>query len=76
MPELTRRLRSAIRGETAPAHRAADPLDENDEGADCMRSGYGPYTTIYNRYHRWAKVGIWLRLSDTLATRIKRSLHG
>ncbi len=21
---------------------------------------YGPYTTIYNRYNRWAKAGVWL----------------
>ena len=21
---------------------------------------YGPYTTVYNRFNRWAKKGIWL----------------
>ena len=25
---------------------------------DCP-PGYGPATTVYNRYHRWAKRGLW-----------------
>ena len=28
---------------------------------------YGPYTTIYNRFVRWAKRGIWERLFNDLA---------
>ena len=28
---------------------------------------YGPYTTVYNRYNRWRKAGIWSRLLDALA---------
>jgi transposase len=28
---------------------------------------YGPYTTIYNRFARWAKRGIWERLFNDLA---------
>jgi transposase len=25
---------------------------------DCP-SGYGPYTTVYNRFNRWSKQGVW-----------------
>jgi transposase len=28
---------------------------------------YGPYTTAYNRYNRWAKAGVWLRIFQALA---------
>ena len=36
---------------------------------------YGPYTTVYNRYNRWAKAGVWLRVFETLATRSPQSLQ-
>ena len=36
---------------------------------------YGPYTTIYNRYNRWAKAGVWLRIFAILAERSPDSLH-
>jgi transposase len=36
---------------------------------------YGPYTTVYNRYNRWAKAGVWLRIFETLAARSPDSLH-
>ena len=29
---------------------------------------YGPYTTVYNRFNRWRKAGIWDRLMDTIIT--------
>ena len=35
---------------------------------------YGPYTTIYNRFVRWAERGVWERLFRTLAER-GRSTH-
>src|SRR5665213_825611 len=35
---------------------------------------YGPYTTIYNRFVRWAERGIWERLFRELAAR-GRSTH-
>ena len=28
---------------------------------------YGPPTTVYNRYNRWAKRGIWLAIFEALA---------
>jgi len=28
---------------------------------------YGPYTTVYNRFNRWTKAGIWDRLMDVIA---------
>ena len=27
---------------------------------------YGPYTTIYNRYHRWSQQGVWFAIFETL----------
>jgi transposase len=35
---------------------------------------YGPYTTAYNRYNRWAKAGIWLRMFEALAERSPQSM--
>jgi transposase len=36
---------------------------------------YGPYTTVYNRYNRWAKAGVWLRIFERLAEQSPDSLH-
>src|ERR1700733_5316358 len=36
---------------------------------------YGPHTTVYNRYNRWAKAGVWLCIFETLAERSPDSLH-
>lgn len=36
---------------------------------------YGPYTTCYNRYNRWARRGIWKAVFDRLARRSRHSLH-
>jgi len=30
---------------------------------------YGPSTTIYNRYNRWARRGLWQRLFEKIAAR-------
>jgi transposase len=27
---------------------------------------YGPYTTVYNRFNRWRKAGVWDRLMDEI----------
>ena len=35
---------------------------------------YGPYTTAYNRYNRWAKAGVWLRIFEALAERSPQSM--
>jgi transposase len=32
---------------------------------DCP-AAYGPYTTIYNRFNRWSKQGIWFEIFRTL----------
>jgi transposase len=36
---------------------------------------YGPYTTAYNRFNRWAKKGVWLTIFEALAARSPQSLH-
>ena len=30
---------------------------------------YGPYTTIYNRFNRWSRQGIWLAMFKALTGR-------
>jgi len=32
---------------------------------DCP-ADYGPYTTVYNRFNRWSRRGIWQRIYATL----------
>lgn len=32
---------------------------------DCP-AGYGPPTTVYNRFNRWSARGFWLKLLDAL----------
>jgi transposase len=27
---------------------------------------YGPYTTVYNRFNRWRRAGVWDRLMDAI----------
>ena len=41
---------------------------------DCPEE-YGPYTTVYNRFNRWAKAGVWLKVFEALAERSPGSLH-
>ena len=36
---------------------------------------YGPYTTVYNRFNRWAKRGVWLRVFEALSARSPQSMH-
>lgn len=36
---------------------------------------YGPYTTVYNRYNRWAKAGVWLQVFEALAAHSPASLQ-
>lgn len=36
---------------------------------------YGPYTTVYNRFNRWAKRGLWLKVFEELAQRSPQSLQ-
>ncbi|GAB6052827.1 hypothetical protein JCM17960_16470 [Magnetospira thiophila] len=31
-----------------------------------LPSRYGPYTTVYNRFNRWRKAGVWDRIMDTV----------
>jgi transposase len=35
---------------------------------DCPTE-YGPYTTIYNRFNRWSRQGIWLAMFETVTGR-------
>lgn len=43
-------------------------------GATCLER-YGPYTTVYKRFNRWAKKGVWLRIFEALAEQSPASLH-
>jgi transposase len=35
----------------------------------------GPYTTVYSRFNRWGKAGIWLRIFEALAAKSLQSLQ-
>ena len=36
---------------------------------------YGPYTTVYNRFNRWAKAGVWLKVFETRAATSPQSMQ-
>jgi transposase len=36
---------------------------------------YGPHTTVYNRFNRWAKRGVWLRVFEALAAGSPQSMQ-
>jgi transposase len=40
-----------------------------------LPSRYGPHTTVYNRYNRWAKAGVWLRVFEALSAGSAGSMH-
>lgn len=42
---------------------------------DDVPSRYGPPTTIYNRFRRWAKQGIWQRIFEELQQRHPSSVE-
>jgi transposase len=35
---------------------------------------YGPYTTVYNRFNRWARAGVWVRVFEALAAKSPSSM--
>lgn len=35
---------------------------------------YGPYTTVYNRFNRWAKAGVWVNIFNALAAKSLQSM--
>jgi len=35
----------------------------------------GPHTTIYNRFNRWAKAGVWVRIFEELAEKSPDSMQ-
>jgi len=35
---------------------------------------YGPYTTVYNRFNRWAKAGVWVSVFNALAENSPESM--
>ncbi|MFN2310363.1 MAG: transposase, partial [Gammaproteobacteria bacterium] len=42
-----------------------------------LPSQYGPYTTVYNRFNRWSKAGIWDTVMEAVAdAHGRRSRHG
>ena len=36
---------------------------------------YGPYTTVYNRFNRWSRRGLWKKIFDRLAAKSRDSLY-
>lgn len=42
---------------------------------DDLPGRYGPHTTVYNRFNRWAKQGIWDHIFEELAGRHPSSIE-
>jgi len=40
-----------------------------------LPSRYGPYTTVYNRFNRWARKGVWLAMFEALAKQSPQSMQ-
>ena len=40
-----------------------------------MPERYGPRTTVYNRFNRWRKAGVWARLLEHLQEGVEDSLY-
>ncbi|MCB1340143.1 MAG: IS5 family transposase [Pseudooceanicola sp.] len=36
---------------------------------------YGPYTTVCNRFNRWAKAGVWVQVFETLVEKSPDSMQ-
>ena len=36
---------------------------------------YGPSTTVYNRFNRWSKAGVWVRVFEELAEKSPASMQ-
>ena len=49
-------------------------LKSGSRWRDCPEV-YGPYTTVYNRFNRWAKAGVWLRVFERLAAQSPQSMQ-
>ena len=39
-----------------------------------LHERYGPHTTVYNRYVRWGKRGVWQRIFEALGTECEDAL--
>lgn len=42
---------------------------------DDLPERYGPHTTVYNRFNRWSKQGIWLQIFEQLQARFPASVE-
>ena len=54
----------------SPPCRIIAPTDDRRQASFTER-----LPTVYNRYNRWAKAGVWLRIFAILAERSPDSLH-
>src|SRR5215472_7577579 len=63
------RIEPRLRRERRDAHRVISGivhmLQSGARWRDCPAE-YGPYTTIYNRFNRWSRQGVWLDMFKAL----------
>jgi transposase len=50
-------------------------LPNKPRGGARVDDRYGPSTTVYNRFNRWAKAGVWVRVFEELAARSPDSMQ-
>jgi len=43
-------------------------------GSPWLPERYGSYTTVYNRFNRWARAGVWVQVFETLASKSPGSM--
>ena len=81
--DLSDEERAAISPLLPPAKHGPARVDELNGIFYILRTGalwrdlperYGPRTTIYNRYNRWAQRGIWKGIFDALAKECDNAL--
>ena len=74
LPRCCRTSRAGCRAPTTGGYGIFFILRTGSPWRD-LPDRYGPYTTVYNRFNRWAKAGVWLRLFEALAARSPASLQ-
>ena len=51
-----------------------DHVVDRAEAQQCCAHEGRRYTTVYNRFNRWAKAGVWVRVFETLAAKSPHSM--
>ena len=73
-PLLPARVRGAKRGDDRKVLNGIFYILRTGAPWRDLPERYGPRTTVYNRYVRWGRKGVWKGVFDALAQEVKDSL--